>query len=373
MTFDAVATPALVLDVNTVRRNADAMRDRLHRLGCSIRPHIKTHKCVEIARMQVERPHGPITVSTLAEAHAFADEGYHDIVYAVPLEPGKFDAVFALTSRCRLAVLADDVDVVDELSTAAAVAGQVVDVLVKVDCGYHRCGVLPDTPEAMRLIERVDRARQLRFAGLLTHAGQSYACRTLDERRAVAAQERDAVVRLAARAAASGIEVPIVSVGSTPSLTAADNLDGVTEGRPGNYVLFDLSQVARGTCTMADCAVTLLASVVHRDLTTWRIVVDAGSLALSKDSGVTPTGETPQFGQICDLDGTPIGTALHYLAQEHGVFQCPSDYDIGRLRVGRRVRIIPNHACLTVAQHPRFHVLEGDRIREVWAIHAHWH
>jgi len=374
MAFEQLTTPSLLLDLARVRRNADEMRQRIHRLGCSLRPHVKTHKCIEVAALQVERPLGPITVSTLAEAQAFVRAGYHDVTYAVPIEPAKFASVICLARECsHFGVLVDDLEVVNALDRSAASAGQSLNVYLKVDCGYHRCGVLPDSPEAASLPARLARAQHLRFQGLLTHAGQSYACRNDADRKRVAVEERDAVADLASRLRSAGIDVPVVSVGSTPTLGAADDLTGVTEARPGNYIFFDGSQAARGVCSLEQCALTVLASVIHRDTAGRRVVIDAGAIALSKDSGVAGQGGLSHYGHVLEEGGTLIGARLSYLAQEHGVFDCPDDYDLAKLRVGTRVRIVPNHSCLTAAQFPGYNVIEQQSVVAYWGIHSHWH
>src|SRR5687767_10281102 len=145
MDLHTIKTPSLVLDVERVRRNAEAMSERIGALGASLRPHVKTHKCVEVARIQTGGAPGKITVSTLAEARAFAAHGFKDITYAVPVEPGKFDEAIELSRLCeRLALITDDVEVPPLLDAAARRAGVTLDLFLKVDCGYHRCGVEPD-------------------------------------------------------------------------------------------------------------------------------------------------------------------------------------------------------------------------------------
>jgi len=368
-------TPALVVDAGRLRRNAARMTERAQALGVRLRPHVKTHKCVEIARLQTGGHDRALTVSTLAEAAAFAAHGFRDVIYAVPIEPGKFKAALDLRAGgVDLRVVTDDADVAGALDDAARARGLSVDVFVKVDCGYHRCGVDPAGRAALEIPRRLAASRGLRFAGLLTHAGHAYRAATRDQRLAIAREERDVMVRLAARLRDAGIEVPVVSIGSTPTATCVDALDGVDEIRPGNYVLFDAFQATLGTCGWGDCALTVLSAVVARDRGRRQLVLDAGALALSKDQGAAWLDADAGYGRVLDLEGRDLGLHVTAVSQEHGVVSAHEDEvaRIDRLPAGARVRILANHSCLTAAQHDWFHVLDGDRIVDRWRIHRGW-
>src|SRR5918997_6468309 len=161
MELESLKTPSLLLDVARVSA-------RVRELGASLRPHVKTHKCVEVARIQTGGGAGGVTVSTLAEARAFAAHGFRDITYAVPVEPGKFEEACELSKLCeRLALITDDVSVPPLLDEAARRAGLTLELFLKVDCGYHRCGVEPDRPEALEIPRRITASANLRFAGIL--------------------------------------------------------------------------------------------------------------------------------------------------------------------------------------------------------------
>src|ERR1051325_10498510 len=240
MDLHNIKTPSLVLDVGRVERNARKMSERMRALGVSLRPHVKTHKCVEVARIQTAGGPARVTVSTLAEARAFAAHGFTDITYAVPVEPGKFGGAIELARDCeRLSLITDDTFVPPALDEAARRAGLTLDLFLEVDCGYHRCGVEPDAPEALEIPRLISDAPNLRFAGILTHAGHSYHARSREELLSIARRERDSMTEFAARLRADGVEVPTVSVGSTPTATHYDHLEGVDEGGPGNYILFE--------------------------------------------------------------------------------------------------------------------------------------
>lgn len=373
MDLETIKTPSLVLDVERVRRNARRMAERMSAMDAMLRPHVKTHKCVEVARLQTEGHFGGITVSTLAEAKAFAAGGFTDITYAVPIEPGKFsEAVELARTLNRFALITDDVETPRPLSDAARRAGVKLDLFLKVDCGYHRCGVEPEQPEALDIPRLITDSPGLRFAGILTHAGHSYHARSIEELRDVARHERDSMRGFAERLRDSGIEVPCVSIGSTPTATQFQHLEGVDEVRPGNYIFFDAFQAALGSCSFSDCALTVLASVIHRDRRRRKVVLDAGAIALSKDRGAIEFDESCGFGRVLDLAGDDTGLRVDSLSQEHGTVKVDDERTLDRLRVGARVRVLANHSCLTAAQHSHYNVIENHRVVERWEIKRGW-
>jgi D-serine deaminase-like pyridoxal phosphate-dependent protein len=366
-------TPALVLDLERMRRNAGRMSARVRDLGARLRPHVKTHKCAEVARLQTEDTGAALTVSTLAEARFFAERGFTDLTYAVPVEPGKFAAAVELAFRgVSLALITDDPEIPASLDEAAGRRGVVLDVFLKVDCGYHRCGVEPGTPEAREIPRRIAVARNLHFAGLLTHAGHSYHARTHEELLVIARRERDVTAEFARVLRVDGIEVPTVSVGSTPTMSVVDHLEGVDEARPGNYIFYDAFQVTLGSCASEDCALTVLAAVAHRDRVRRKVVIDAGAIALSKDRGAAELDPACGFGRVLDLEGNDLGLRVNSVSQEHGVIEVADEELFDRLRVGTRVRVLANHSCLTAAQHPFYNVLEGERVVDKWEIQSGW-
>ena len=373
MRLTELNTPALVLDIERARRNAERMSARVRRLGARLRPHVKTHKCAEVARLQTENSEAALTVSTLAEARFFAGRGFTDLTYAVPIEPGKFaDAVELARRGVRLALITDDPEIPEPLGAAARKAGVTLDLFLKVDCGYHRCGVEPETAEAREIPRKIAGARNLRFAGILTHAGHSYHARTRDELLAIARRERDVMTEFARTLRVDGIEVPTVSVGSTPTMSVVDHLAGVDEARPGNYIFYDAFQATLGSCASTDCALTVLSAVVHRDATRRKIVIDAGAIALSKDRGAVELDAASGYGRVLDLEGNDSGLRVNSVSQEHGVVQIDDDGLFDRLRVGTRLRVLANHSCLTAAQHPFYNVLEGEQVVGKWEIQRGW-
>jgi D-serine deaminase-like pyridoxal phosphate-dependent protein len=373
MDLQGLKTPSLVLDIERVRRNARRVGERVAGFGAGLRPHVKTHKCVEVARIQTTAHSGAITVSTLAEARGFAARGFADITYAVPIEPGKFEEAVELSRNCeRLALITDDVSIPAQLDEAARRAGVTLDLFMKVDCGYHRCGVEPHQPEAFEIPRRVMASPNLRFAGILTHAGHSYHCRSKEELLAVAQRERDLMLDFASALRADGIPVRTISIGSTPTITSVDHLEGIDEARPGNYIFFDAFQAALGSCALEDCALTVLAAVSHRDRARRKVVIDAGAIALSKDRGAVEFDPGCGYGLVLDLEGHDTGLRVSALSQEHGEIVEVDEENLDRLKVGARVRVLANHSCLTAAQHSHYHVLEEGSIVDRWEIQRGW-
>ena len=369
----ALPTPSLLVDRARVERNVMRMASRIAALGARLRPHVKTHKAIEVGRLQAQAGMQGITVSTLAEARAFAAQGFDDITYAVPIEPGKFAAVVAMNAEgTRLAVITDDPEVPASLAAVAKRAGVTVDVYLKVDCGYGRAGVDPEGPALLEMAERIGSAAPLRFAGLLAHAGHSYKARGRAEILTIANAERDVMVAAARRLAAQGIAVPCVSIGSTPTASHVEDLTGVHEVRTGNYAFYDLMQVTIGSCGAADVALSVLSAVVHRDRAQGKLILDAGAIALSKDAGIADPDGVTHYGRLVTLEGEELGLRVTALSQEHGWVQTDDGTALDRLPVGARVRVLANHSCLTAAQHAHYEVCEGTRVVDRWVNHRGW-
>jgi D-serine deaminase-like pyridoxal phosphate-dependent protein len=359
-------TPCLVVDRARVAANAARLAARLDRLGVPLRLHVKTAKSLEVAELVLGGKKSPITVSTLREAEQFLDGGYRDLLYAVGFAPGKLARARALAARGANLVL-----VTDSLETARAIAG--FPVLIEIDTDGHRAGLAPDAPELVPLA-RTLRDSGCTVAGVMTHAGASYDCRSADALAAMAEQERAGAVRAAGRLREAGFEAPIVSVGSTPTAHFARTLDGVTEVRAGVFVFFDLVMAGIGVCRPEDIALSVLTTVIgHRRDRGW-ILVDAGWMALSRDRGTAKQPVDQGYGVVCDLDGRPIPDLIVVDAhQEHGIIAHRSGGAVPDLPVGTRLRILPNHACATGAQHAAYSVTgPGREVTASWARFAGW-
>jgi D-serine deaminase-like pyridoxal phosphate-dependent protein len=358
-TLDDLPTPALILDRAILRRNLRRMSERLRNAGVMLRPHVKTAKSLEVGRMAVEGHDGRITVSTLAEARYFADGGFKDILYGVGIVPSKLAAVAELRRRgVNLRVVTDNLAVATAIAGAAK-AGDTFSVFIEIDSGAGRAGLpWPALPGLLDIARVLHKAAGVELAGVMTHAGHSYHQSTPETVAAVAEQERQAVVGAAEKLRAAGIPCPIVSAGSTPTAVHSRDFTGITEMRPGVYVFNDLDQEYIGSCGPQDLALSVLASVIghypHRN----QVLVDAGALALSKD--ISAQEFRPEVGYGTIVDPPARDMAVIECSQEHGFVGAHEPIPYGNLPVGSRVRILPNHACITAAAYDRYYVVDSE-------------
>jgi D-serine deaminase-like pyridoxal phosphate-dependent protein len=372
-----IQTPCLVLDRQRMERNIARLRDRLAPFDVVLRPHLKTAKSIEAARRIYPDAPGPITVSTVAEAEYFAGAGFGDITYAVGLAPDKAGRALRLRSQgVDLKVVLDTVEQAHALAAAGKALGVVSAALIEIDSDGHRGGLVPGDP-AIGEVAAALAAGGVTLAGVLTHAGESYGLRTPDALARAADGERAAAVAAAEQLRALGHACPVVSVGSTPTAHFARNLDGVTEVRAGVYVFFDLVMHGIGVCGLDDIAVSVLATVIGRKPEKGWILVDAGWMALSRDRGTASQAVDQRYGVVCDLEGRPYRDLLVVEAsQEHGILaiRAGSAAPLPDLPVGARVRILPNHACATAAQHDAYQVVCGasPRVEALWPRMRGW-
>jgi D-serine deaminase-like pyridoxal phosphate-dependent protein len=364
-------TPALVLDRRRLERNAARMRAKIGQLGVQVRPHVKTSKSIEVLRILAGGVEVPITVSTLAEARYFFERGVRDILYAVGIAPVKLSQVADLMAAgCTLRVVLDTVEAAQAVHDFGTTNGLTLEALIEIDSDGQRAGIAPNDPQLIEIACALSSGPGARLAGVMTHAGASYACRERAEFEAMAEQERAAVVTAAERLRADGFECGIVSVGSTPTVHYARRLDGVTEARVGVYAFGDLVQAELGTCAIEDIAIGVLASVIGHNRAHKRVLIDAGFLALSRDHSTADTPIDWGYGAVCDpVTREPIdGVIVSGNTQEHGIVTPRSgELDFDRFPVGSRVLILPNHACATAAAYDRYFVTDGsERIVDVW-------
>jgi D-serine deaminase-like pyridoxal phosphate-dependent protein len=358
-TLATIVTPGLVLDQSRLRRNLARMAARLGARGVPLRPHLKTAKCLPIARMAAPNDDSPITVSTLAEAEYFAGDGYRDIFYAAGLGPGKFARAAGLhRAGVALVTMVDAPRTAELLARAALAAGVRFRTVIEIDCGEHRGGMLPDSGELIATA----RALGPNFAGVATHGGQSYGARSEAETAAVAESEAQAVRTAANRLTAAGWACEIASLGSSPTALAAADLTGVTEVRAGVYMFWDLFQAGIGACQLDDLALSVVAEVIGRPADRNEFLIDAGAFALSKDlsTAALPPERQAGFGWVCDLDGRLLpGLVVRRVWQEHGLVAATDPLPPGSFPVGSRVRILPNHACPMAAAYSHYNVIDG--------------
>jgi D-serine deaminase-like pyridoxal phosphate-dependent protein len=308
-----------------------------------LRPHTKTHKCPEIAGMQVEAGASGITVAKLGEAEVMADAGFDDLLVAYPIwGAAKLGRLRALAERARVRVSLDSVEVAEAVGSVGRDLGRPIPVLVEVDTGHHRLGRAPGEP-TVALASRVAGVDGVELIGLLTHGGHAYGSANADGLRAAAEREGSDLVETAEACRAAGIPIEEISVGSTPTARTVAGVPGVTEIRPGTYVFNDVQQMRLGVAAETECAARVLVTVVARP-TDERFVVDAGSKAFSSD-GDAEASRFPGKGLVA---GRP-GLRLDFLTEEHGVGHLEGDDD--DLRIGDRLEVIPLHVCSCVNLH----------------------
>lgn len=374
--FAELETPALLLDAAKMDRNIARMSARLAGLGVTFRPHLKTCKSIDVARRHFAAGTGPVTVSTLKEADYFFGHGFTDILYAVGIAQNKLKHVADLRARgCDLKIVLDNLDTAQVVAAFARQIGQPLPTLIEIDSDDHRAGVKPEAAELIEIGRVLAAAASL--AGVMTHAGESYNCTSIDAIRAMAEQERARTVRAAERLREAGLPCPIVSVGSTPTATYGASFAGVTEVRAGVFVFFDLVMAGIAVCRVDDIALSVLATVIGHQREKGWLLTDAGWMAMSRDRGTAKQKVDQGYGIVCDEAGIPIdGLIMSDANQEHGIVAHRSGQPgaTPMLPVGTRLRILPNHACATGAQHPRYHVVAtGEKSAEaLWERFSGW-
>jgi D-serine deaminase-like pyridoxal phosphate-dependent protein len=365
--LESLTTPCLLVDREKVETNAHAMASALARHAVPLRQHVKTAKSIEVARLVAKREHAPITVSTLREAEHFASHGFHDQLLAVGMTPSRVPRIAALAAAgARLRIIVDDAEATRAIGAAARAAGLHLEALIELDVGQHRGGVAPDG-DALLEIARAMASSSITCVGVLAHAGHAYDARTAGDLARVAEDERSGAVLAAERLRKEGHRADVVSVGSTPTALYAEWLDGVTEVRAGVFVFQDLFQAALGCARVEDIALSVLTTVIGVHPARGTVLVDAGALALSKDRSLDAVSGSG-FGEVVGLDGARMRRrpTITWVNQEHGAIELDT---LARVpRVGDRLRVLPNHACMTAAMYDRYHVIDGrGQVVDVWS------
>lgn len=355
-------TPTLLLDHQKLLRNVRDIADFAKENGVSYRPHIKTHKSVKIAQLQVEAGAIGITTAKIGEAEVMAAGGIKDILIAFPISsPEKIHRLVKLLQQgVQLKVAVDNLESLAFLQKGLDQTPFSLEVWIKVNSGLNRCGVEPGE-EVVTLAKSIMSYSKLKLGGIFTHAGHSYGARSKEEIEKIGVQEGLAVVESAELCEQAGIPIPVRSVGSTPTYRIAGKVPGITEIRPGNAVFFDSIQVGLGVSSIQNCALTLLASVVgvYKN----RIIFDTGSKSLCLDKGAHGNQTVSGFGHII---GHPE-VLIERLSEEHGVGAILEETN---LKLNDKVQIIPNHACTVVNQFDEYAVHENGQVIDVWKVDA---
>jgi D-serine deaminase-like pyridoxal phosphate-dependent protein len=353
-------TPQVLIDLARAQRNIARVQALATSAGATLRPHAKTHKSPVVAGWQIERGAVGVCCAKIGEAEVFADAGIRDIRLPYPVNPSNAARLLALMDRAAISIIVDHLDVARGWSDAMTRAGRALDVLVKVDVGFHRCGIDPDA-NPLAFLQAVSAMPGLRLRGLLSHAGHGYHAGSEADLANIARDEAQTLISLRETAAQAGIALDEVSVGATPTLRFSAAQPGITELRPGNYVYFDRTQVALGAASLDDCALTVLATVVSAPAAD-RIILDCGSKTLTNDQarGIT---KAPGYGAVLAADGESVDQALtvERLSEEHATVRVSPPT---RLRPGDRVRVVPNHSCVVSNLVDIVRLVDGERVIE---------
>ncbi|MDE3178447.1 MAG: alanine racemase [Acidobacteriota bacterium] len=359
MRTEQLATPALTVDMDTLERNLDRMARYCRDHNLNLRPHTKTHKTPEIARMQLARGAAGLTVAKVGEAEVMAQAGADEILVAFPIYgAGKLARLAALARSCRILVSLDSEAAATEISKAAAAQGAEIGVLVEFDAGLHRCG-LQSGADCVRLAHAVDSLPAIKFRGLMMYPGNIWGVEADREKEVLAVAE--VLARTLSAFEEERIPVGIVSGGSTPSSMFSHKITGLTEIRPGTYVFNDMNTFFQGVCSLEDCAARVVATVVSTAVP-GRAMIDAGSKTFSSD----PLSSGPKCGHGRVMEDP--AAKLFKLNEEHGYL------DISECRrafaVGDTVTVIPNHVCTCVNMHDEIFLVRNGEVEGSWRVAA---
>ncbi|MEQ9943451.1 DSD1 family PLP-dependent enzyme [Pectobacterium aroidearum] len=374
--LNTLETPFLLIDEFRFQRNIDRLYQRTEALGSRVRPHLKTLRSIEAGRYLLKDANSPATVSTLAEAEAFAEAGYTNLLYAVGIAPHKLPRIANLIRNgVNIHILLDSAEQAQAVIDFARANSVTFSVFIEIDCDGHRGGIPPESDALLALAKQID-GNGATLTGLLAHAGESYACRTDEAIRAAARAECEAINTAGRRVRALGIACPELSVGATPTAHFAEDLTGVTEVRAGVFTTFDLVMKNVGVCTLDDIALSVVSTVIGHNREKGWVFIDAGWMALSRDRGTASQAKDYGYGLVCDLYGSPYNDLCVTITnQEHGIITLPVDSGLAvdHFPVGTRLRILPNHACATAAMHQHYQVLKSHRnAQETWQRITGW-
>lgn len=366
--FSEIETPVPLIDLDVLKTNVRDMAALSKKANLNLRPHIKSHKITEIAKIQLEHSTG-ITVATVHEAMTFFRAGVKDIRIARPVAGSvPMEKLVELNASTKISIIVDTLEGVLTLKSIGDRLSGPLDVLLKVNTGLNRCGVEPGSERGVEIIRTILKHPFLKFKGLLTHAGHVYGAASREEVKKIGREEGETLVEYAEYLRKQNIRVDEVSVGATPTVYHSAFVPGVTEIRPGNYVFFDAMQTSLGVAPLEKCSLSILATVISRPVPN-RIIIDAGSKALGLDKGAHGTGMLEGYGVITDLASrkTIPGLVLSRLSEEHGVIEASKD---SSLKIGDIIRIVPNHACSAINMYSHALVLEKGKITDRWELAA---
>lgn len=354
-------TPSLLLDLDQMEKNIEEIIRFAKDAHLNYRPHIKTHKSIEIAKKQMEMGAVGITAATVGEAEVMAEGGINDILIAFPISgEQKLNRVKKLLQKAKITIAVDSVEQAEALHQFFRYNKALPEVWVKVNCGLNRAGVEPNE-EVVELAQYIVNKTDLPLTGIFTHAGHAYGAKSPEEMKKIAEAEAEAVITSATLCENVGIPIQHRSIGSTPTFKIGGVVEGISEIRPGNAVFYDMVQVGLGVAKVDQCALTVLAGVysIKKD----RMIIDAGSKTLALDKGAHGLASVNGHGYIMEYPNLVI----ERLSEEHGIVALPNKTDIP---LNEKLTIIPNHACVVANLFDHYVVHQKGKVVDKWKIDA---
>lgn len=353
-----IDTPALVVDLDIMERNLARVAGYAREHGLRLRPHTKTHKSIRLGKLQLESGAVGLTVAKVSEAEVMVGSGTPDLLLAFPIiGHTKLERLMEVARKTRVTVALDSTYAARQLSDAARGAMVDIGVLAEVDVGLGRVGVTPGE-QLLKLAQWIEKLPHLRFEGITFYPGH---IKDLDEAGLQAlAKVSELIAAVRAEFRRAGIEVAIVSGGSTPTLFHSHEIEGLTEIRPGTYVFNDLNTVRSGGCAMEDCAASILATVVSTARPK-QMIIDGGSKTFSSDR---PNSPDVTFGMVREAPGA----RFHKMNEEHGFVDL--SHAEREFEMGDRVHVVPNHICVAVNLHEKVYGIRGETVEQVWTVDA---
>jgi D-serine deaminase-like pyridoxal phosphate-dependent protein len=360
MKISDLDTPAVLIDLDKLEQNIQRMATFAKAHQVNLRPHIKTHKIPQIAYLQLRAGAVGITCQKLGEAEIMAASGIDDILitYQIVGEQ-KLNRLANLNRQAKVCTVVDSEEVMAPLNAVMKQNGLQHEVMIEVNTGLNRCGVLPGEP-VLALLQRLQHYPSLKLRGIFTHEGHVYSAANLEERERIVMKAADDMKQTAKLLRDRGIECEVISVGSTPSAMIIGKVEGITEIRPGNYVFYDRTQLKLGSCSEDQMAASVLATVISRPAPD-RVIIDAGNKTMCTDNAA-------DFNNTIGLVVGHPELTFHYSSEEHG--RLTSKTGKSNLNIGDRLRLFPNHACGMINMHDEVYGVRGDVVEEVWKVAA---
>lgn len=368
--YKDIETPFIAIDRDILHKNIQDMQAIANKAGSSIRPHAKTHKCHEIADLQIKAGATGITTSKPEEAIAFINAGIKSVKICYPListEKIKKLITTAKQQNAEIFFVIDSRAGFEALETSAKEENYAAKTYIEIDVGLHRCGVKPDTPFLQDLAHKIQASDSLEFMGITSHAGQSYSANNPESAKDIANQEQAIMSKTAQAIKNNNIPVNQVCIGATPTLWVQDNFEAITEIKPGNYVFNDLTQKNIGIVGWDRLALSIITTVVSTNDA--YMIIDAGSKTLTSDMGAHGTSNMKGHGIAFPLNTAPnhnTGMTVAKLSEEHGFIR----HNGRPLPIGTRLRIYPNHACPVVNLFNELHIFEQNECKDIWPVIA---